>query len=55
MFNPAKASQAIKNEFIDYISTSFSIADGDYNDAFLKKLHDYGVISKGPLDRKSVV
>lgn len=49
MFNPAKASQAIKNEFIDYISTSFSIADGDYNDAFLKKLHDYGVISKGPL------
>lgn len=49
MFNPAKASQAIKNEFIDYISTSFSIADGDYNDAFLKKLHGYGVISKGPL------
>ena len=49
MFNPAKASQAIKNEFIDYISTSFSIADGDYNDVFLKKLHDYGVISKGPL------
>ena len=49
MFNPAKASQAIKNEFIDYISTSFSIADGDYNYAFVKKLHDSGVISKGPL------
>ena len=36
MFNPAKASQAIKNEFIDYISTTFSIADKDYDYAFVK-------------------
>ena len=49
MFNPAKASQAIKNEFIDYISTTFSIADKEYDHAFAEKLHDYGVISKGPL------
>ena len=49
MFNPAKASKAIKNEFIDFISTSFSIADRDYCDIFEEKLRNDGTISKGPL------
>lgn len=49
MFNPADASSKIKEEFIDYISTSFSIADQEYNELFKEKLNKPGVISKGPL------
>ncbi len=49
MFNPADASNRIKEEFIDYISTSFSIADKEYDDLFKEKLNKQGVISKGPL------
>ena len=49
MFNPADASNRIKEEFIDYISTSFSIADKEYNHLFEEKLNKHGVISKGPL------
>ncbi len=48
MFNPAEASNKIKEEFIDYIVTSFSIADQKYNDLFKEKLNKQGVISKGP-------
>ena len=49
MFNPADASSRIKEEFIDYISTSFSIADQEYDGLFKEKLNKPGVISKGPL------
>lgn len=48
MFNPAEASDRIKEEFIDYISTSFSIADKEYSQLFRKALDIPGVISKGP-------
>lgn len=49
MFNPAKASEKIRDEFIDYVSTSFAIADKDYNAAFIARLKEHGVISQGPL------
>ena len=49
MFNPAEASNRIKEEFIDYISTTFSIADKKYDELFREKLSGHGVISKGPL------
>lgn len=49
MFNPAEASNKIKDEFVDYLSTTFSIADEDYYRQFIEKLHKPGVISKGPL------
>jgi len=47
MFNPAKASANIKNEFIDYISTSYSFYDKDYQVQFVDELRDN--ISRGPL------
>ena len=37
MFNPADASNRIKEEFIDYISTSFSVADQEYDKLFKEK------------------
>ena len=49
MFNPADASSRIKDEFVDYLSTTFSIADEDYYSQFVEKLHKSGAISKGPL------
>lgn len=49
MFNPAEASKKIKEEFIDYISTTFAIADGEYSHIFREKLNGSGVIAKGPL------
>ena len=49
MFNPAEASNRIKEEFIDYISTSFSIADDEYDTLFRQRLNEAGTISKGPL------
>ena len=47
MFNPAKASQKIKNEFVDYISTTHSFADKGLQTQFLAQLNEN--IAKGPL------
>ncbi len=47
MFNPAKASQNIKNEFIDYIATSHSFADKDLQTQFIAQLNEN--IAQGPL------
>ena len=47
MFNPAKASQNIKNEFVDYISTTHSFADNNLQTQFVRELNEN--ISKGPL------
>lgn len=47
MFNPAKASQNIKNEFVDYISTTHSFADKGLQAQFLTQLNEN--IAKGPL------
>ena len=49
MFNPAKASEKIKDEYIDYISTSFSLSDNRYEELFRKSLNEVGIISKGPM------
>lgn len=46
MFNPALASENIKNEFIDYISTVYSFADQNLQKQFISQLKQN--ISKGP-------
>ncbi len=47
MFNPIIASKNIKEEFVSYISTSFSFADEDLRNQFIVELNK--IISKGPL------
>lgn len=47
MFNPAKASNNIKNEFIDYVATSYSFCDENLQQQFVDELREN--ISKGPL------
>lgn len=47
MFDPAKASKAIREEFINYITTSYPIYDPMLNTSFKKQLSK--VISKGPI------
>ena len=47
MFNPAKASNNIKNEFIDYVATSYSFCDENLQQQFVEELRKN--ISKGPL------
>ena len=47
MFDPASASKKIKDEFVDYISTTFSFADQDFQREFRTKLSS--MISKGPI------
>lgn len=46
MFNPVLASKNIKEEFISYISTSFSFADGRLRKQFIDELNK--IISNGP-------
>lgn len=48
MFNPIVASRNIHNEFIDYITTSFSFADKAYEASFREALHAEGAVAKGP-------
>lgn len=48
MFNPIKASNSIRNEFISYISTSFHLADQDYAKQFIEALGKDSTVSKGP-------
>ena len=47
-FNPIEASDNIKRSFVDYINTSFSIADTHYQSLFRNALLKDGVIGKGP-------
>ena len=47
-FNPIIASQNLKDGFIDYIATTFDIADKDYAEKFRKELQADGSISRGP-------
>lgn len=48
MFNPILASRNIKDEFVDYISTLFHIADPDYAKKFTEALRAEGAVTKGP-------
>lgn len=47
-FNPITASQSIKDGFVDYISTSFDIADPVLAKEFKEELKVDGNIAKGP-------
>lgn len=47
-FHPIEASQNIKESFIDYITTSFGMADEMYAEKFRKELERDGYIAKGP-------
>lgn len=47
MFNPAKASKNIKEEFIDYITTTHAFSDKSLQEQFVEELN--GNISKGPI------
>ena len=47
-FNPIIASQNLKDGFIDYIATTFDIADSDYAGKFREELQADGNISRGP-------
>ncbi len=47
-FNPIIASQNIKDGFIDYIATTFDIADKDYAEKFRKELQVNGNVARGP-------
>lgn len=46
MFNPAKASEEIKKDYIGYISTTFHFKNPILQDVFLKKLDQ--IVSNGP-------
>lgn len=48
MFNPAEASAHIKDYYIDYLSTSFPIADKDCSRLFKQELTCTESVSKGP-------
>jgi ATP-dependent helicase YprA (DUF1998 family) len=48
MFNPIEASHGIKQSFVDYISTTFHIADPHYQNLFREALCSSGEIAKGP-------
>lgn len=47
MFDPAVTSKKIKDEFVDYISTTFSFADQEYQKKFREELNN--IIANGPI------
>lgn len=48
MFDPIQASIDIKESFIDYITTSFSMSDAVYAKALKRELEVEGAVAKGP-------
>lgn len=48
MFDPIIASQEIKDSYIDYITTTFHMADPDYAKEFRRELTKEGMVAKGP-------
>ncbi len=48
MFNPIFAAEEIKNSYIDYITTTFEMADQEYSSLLKEALQKEGVIAKGP-------
>lgn len=48
MFNPIYAAEEIKNSYIDYITTTFEMADQEYAVLLKEALQKEGVIAKGP-------
>ena len=47
-FDPILASDSIKQSYIDYITTSFDLADKDYAKELRAQLEQEGFIAKGP-------
>jgi hypothetical protein len=47
-FNPILASKNIKQSFVDYISTSFDMADRDYAKKLRSALLQENFIARGP-------
>ena len=48
LMNPIEASKNIRNEFIDYIASTFPIADSEYAKKFKEALKKENFIAKGP-------
>lgn len=48
MFDPIKASREIKRSYVDYITSTFDMADTDYKRAFREQLEKPDMIAKGP-------
>lgn len=48
MFDPIKAAREIKASYIDYITTTFDLADPDYAKALRSELQREGMVAKGP-------
>ncbi|HHT28322.1 MAG TPA: DEAD/DEAH box helicase [Firmicutes bacterium] len=48
MFNPIEASLKVKQSYIDYILTSFSMADAHYGRLFHEALAKDGMVTQGP-------
>lgn len=48
MFDPIKASQEIGQSYIDYIQTTFDLADKEYSKEFKSELSKEGMVAKGP-------
>ena len=48
MFNPIQAAENIKTSYIDYITTTFDMADKDYAAELRKALQQEGMVAKGP-------
>ncbi len=48
MFDPIKAADEIKSSYIDYITTSFDMADRDYAAELKRALQQEGAVAKGP-------
>lgn len=48
MFDPIRASEEIKNSYIDYITTTFDMADRDYAGLLRQALQKEGMVAKGP-------
>lgn len=48
MFDPILAAQEIKTSYIDYITTSFNMADADYATKLRRALQEEGMVAKGP-------
>ncbi len=48
MFDPIHSAEEIKNSYIDYITTTFDMADKEYNVLLKRSLEAEGTVAKGP-------
>ena len=48
MFDPIQAAKEIKDSYIDYITTTFDMADADYAKEFKQELEKEGAVARGP-------